>query len=57
MKEKSPSCGSSRIYDGSFDGTLVEGQGLAVELLRKAGIKVFSEEQLDEVQQLIDKTY
>ncbi len=57
MKEKSPSCGSSRIYDGSFDGTIVEGQGLAVELLRKAGIKVFSEEQLDEVQQLIDKTY
>ena len=54
MKEKSPSCGSSRIYDGSFTGNLTDGQGLAVELLRNAGIKVFSEEQLDDVQKLID---
>ena len=54
MKEKSPSCGSNRIYDGSFTGNLTDGQGLAVELLRNAGIKVFSEEQLDDVQKLID---
>ena len=55
MKEKSPSCGSGRIYDGSFEGTIIEGQGLAVELLRKAGVRVFSEEQLDEVQRLIEE--
>ena len=54
MKEKSPSCGSNRIYDVSFTGNLTDGQGLAVELLRNAGIKVFSEEQLDDVQKLID---
>lgn len=54
MKEKSPSCGSSRIYDGSFEGTLIDGQGLAVELLRNEGVRVFSELQLDEVEKLIE---
>ena len=53
MKEKSPSCGSSMIYDGSFSGELIEGEGLASELLRKAGVRVFSENQLDEVEKLI----
>ena len=54
MKEKSPSCGSSMIYDGSFSGKLIEGEGLASELLRKAGVRVFSENQLDEVEKLIN---
>lgn len=53
MKEKSPSCGSNKIYDGTFEGNLIEGQGTAVELLREAGIKVFSEEQLDQIELLI----
>ena len=46
MKEKSPSCGSNQIYDGTFSGNKISGQGLAVRLLREAGIKVFSEEEL-----------
>ena len=53
MKEKSPSCGSHQIYDGSFDGTLIDGQGTAAELLKKAGIHVFSEKQLDQVEALL----
>lgn len=53
MKEKSPSCGSSKIYDGTFEGNLIPGQGLAVEMLRKEGFSVFSEEQLDDVERLI----
>lgn len=53
MKEKSPSCGSNKIYDGTFEGNLIDGQGMAVELLREAGIKVFSEEQLDRIEELI----
>lgn len=48
MKQDSPSCGSKFIYDGTFTDTKVEGEGLAVEYLRKAGFKVFSEEELDE---------
>lgn len=53
MKEKSPSCGSNKIYDGTFEGKLVDGQGTAVELLRASGVAVYSEEQLDEVEKLI----
>lgn len=55
MKEKSPSCGSNKIYDGNFEGNLIEGMGTAVELLKKEGIKVFSEEQLDLVEELLDE--
>jgi uncharacterized protein YbbK (DUF523 family) len=50
MKQSSPSCGSKLIYDGSFTGTKVPGQGLTVELLHSAGIRVFSEEDLDEAE-------
>lgn len=53
MKEKSPSCGSNRIYDGTFEGNMIDGQGTAVELLRKENVIVYSEEQLDEVEKLI----
>lgn len=53
MKEKSPSCGSNKIYDGTFEGDLIDGQGTAVELLRKEGVQVFSEEQLDQVELLL----
>ncbi|MFV0527399.1 MAG: DUF523 domain-containing protein [Lachnospiraceae bacterium] len=50
MKQDSPSCGSKFIYDGTFTDTKKPGEGLAVEYLRKAGIKVFAEEDLDEVE-------
>ena len=55
MKEKSPSCGSNKIYDGTFEGNLIDGQGTAVELLRKEGVQVFSEEQLDQVELLLSE--
>ncbi len=37
-KAKSPSCGVGRIYDGNFAGQLRDGDGVAVALLRQAGI-------------------
>ena len=55
MKEKSPSCGSRMIYDGSFSGKLTEGMGVAAEMLKNAGFRVFSEKQLDEVEKLLEK--
>jgi uncharacterized protein YbbK (DUF523 family) len=54
MKQDSPSCGSKTIYDGTFTDTKVEGQGRAVELLRKAGYIVFDEDEIAAVQKLID---
>ncbi|MBR1456939.1 MAG: DUF523 domain-containing protein [Oscillospiraceae bacterium] len=47
MKERSPSCGAGRIYDGSFSGTLVPGSGTAAEKLLAAGIPVFGESEID----------
>ncbi len=43
MKEKSPSCGSSKRYDGSFSQTIVEGEGVTTKALYDAGITVVSE--------------
>jgi len=46
FKSRSPSCGSGRIYDGSFSGKLVEGNGIAAEFLQKSGIRVLTEEKI-----------
>ncbi len=46
LKERSPSCGNKEVYDGSFTGTLVPGEGVTAELLRKNGVKVFGESEL-----------
>ena len=40
---KSPSCGTSGIYDGSFTRTLCDGVGVSAELLMREGIAVFGE--------------
>ena len=47
LKERSPSCGSSLIYDGTFSGNIISGEGVTPALLRKNGIIVFSEENID----------
>jgi uncharacterized protein YbbK (DUF523 family) len=46
LKSKSPSCGKGKVYDGTFSGKLVKGNGITAELLMKNGIKVLSEEGL-----------
>lgn len=43
FKAKSPSCGCGQIYDGSFSGKLIEGNGLTADLLLKNGIEVITE--------------
>ena len=43
LKERSPSCGSGRIYDGSFTATVIPGDGVTAEMLKKSGITVYSE--------------
>ncbi len=47
LKSKSPSCGSAQIYDGTFTGTLKEGVGITTALLRREGVSVYSEEEID----------
>ena len=43
LKERSPSCGSGRIYDGSFSGTVISGDGITAELLKEKGLAVYGE--------------
>lgn len=44
LKEKSPSCGSCAIYDGTFSKSKKAGVGVTTALLRRHGIRVTSEE-------------
>ena len=39
LKSKSPSCGLGKIYDGSFKGKLVDGDGVTAVLLKREGIE------------------
>jgi uncharacterized protein YbbK (DUF523 family) len=46
MKQGSPSCGCGEIYDGTFSGKTIKGDGVTTALLKKNGIKVISEKEL-----------
>ncbi|MFG0723482.1 DUF523 domain-containing protein [Pseudomonas sp. GLN_6] len=46
LKARSPSCGNRETYDGSFSGTKVTGEGVTAAALRRAGVQVFSEDEL-----------
>ncbi|MED4224630.1 DUF523 domain-containing protein [Neobacillus cucumis] len=48
LKENSPSCGSTMIYKGDFSGNKINGDGVTAALLRRNGIKVFSEENFED---------
>ena len=43
LKERSPSCGSGAVYDGTFSGVLTEGWGITAALLRQQGLRVVGE--------------
>ncbi|MDD5913491.1 MAG: DUF523 domain-containing protein [Oscillospiraceae bacterium] len=47
LKERSPSCGSGAIYDGTFTHTLIPGDGVTAELLRQNGVRIYGESELD----------
>lgn len=47
LKAKSPSCGKGLIYDGTFSKTLIEGDGVTVRCLKKHGVEVYTEDELD----------
>ena len=49
LKEKSPSCGKGRVYDGSFTRSLIHGDGVTVKLLKEHGIEVFTENEINKI--------
>jgi len=46
LKQRSPSCGCGKIYDGTFTGKIISGYGVTAALLKKNKIKVISDEDL-----------
>ncbi len=48
LKDGSPSCGVSEIYDGTFKNKKIEGMGVTAEYLKKRGIEVLSDKDIEE---------
>lgn len=46
LKDKSPSCGVNKIYDGNFSKNVIDGQGITAKLLKENGIKIISENEI-----------
>ena len=46
LQSRSPSCGVRQIYDGSFTGKLIHGQGVFAQLLEKNGFRVMDCEEI-----------
>lgn len=46
LKQRSPSCGCGKIYDGNFSGKVIEGDGVTAKLLKENGIDIKTEEDL-----------
>ncbi len=46
FKQNSPSCGCGRIYDGTFSGNKIIGDGTTTKIMKNAGYKVITEEDL-----------
>ena len=55
LKERSPSCGKDKIYDGGFTGALVDGVGVTAELLAQNGIEIFGESEAERLLQIRKK--
>ncbi|MDR6678838.1 DUF523 domain-containing protein [Pseudomonas oryzihabitans] len=53
LKARSPSCGNSENYDGSFSGTRVAGEGVTAAALKRVGVTVFNETELAAAQRLL----
>lgn len=49
FKERSPSCGCGKIYDGTFSGNIIAGDGIVTELLKKNGVRVYGESKINEL--------
>lgn len=56
LVEKSPSCGSAHIYDGTFSRTKKSGAGCTTALLRQHGISVFSQNEIGQVIAVLEST-
>ena len=54
LTEHSPSCGSNRVYDGSFSKTKHDGVGVTTSMLEQNHIPVFNQEQLEDLHEYLE---
>ncbi|AKA71895.1 DUF523 domain-containing protein [Clostridium scatologenes] len=47
LKARSPSCGYGKIYDGTFTGNKIDGNGVTAELLSRNGLTIYTEEDIN----------
>lgn len=47
LQSRSPSCGVKEVYDGTFSGKLIQGQGVFAKLLKENNIRVLDVSELD----------
>ena len=50
LQSRSPSCGTGQIYDGTFTGRLIPGQGVFAGLLQQHGYRVLDCEEMKDEQ-------
>lgn len=55
LKANSPSCGSDLIYDGTFTGHKIQGEGVTAALFRKQGIVVLTEHEFLQALKLTER--
>ena len=55
FKQKSPSCGKGKIYDGTFSSTVIDGLGMTSRMFIQNGIHVYADTEFEEFKQQIDK--
>lgn len=55
LKSKSPTCGLGKIYNGTFNGVLIEGNGTFTGLCVSNGMIVFNELDLVEIEKALKK--
>ena len=53
LKARSPSCGNHETYDGSFSGVRIAGEGVTAAALRRAGVRIFNEAELEQLAELL----
>ena len=49
LKERSPSCGYKKIYDGTFSKTIIDGNGIFASLALKNGFTIYTESDIENI--------
>nr|WP_242065222.1 DUF523 domain-containing protein [Pseudoalteromonas rubra] len=55
LAQGSPSCGSAKIYDGTFNGVKVDGSGVTAALLVSNGVRVYSQHTISQLRELLQR--